>query len=41
MTTRVEDAERINQKPIDYGKVDELLKAHREIAKDYLRDNLS
>ena len=41
MTTRVEDAEHINQKPIDYGKVDELLKAHREIAKDYLRDNLS
>lgn len=41
MTTKVEDTERINQQPIDYKKVDELLKAHREIAKDYLRDNLS
>lgn len=41
MTTKVEDTEQINQQPIDYEKVDELLKAHREIAKDYLRDNLS
>ena len=41
MTTEVKDAERINQQPIGYEKVDELLKVHREIAKDYLRDNLS
>ena len=41
MTTKVEETERINQQPIDYEKVNELLKAHREIAKDYLRDNLS
>ena len=40
MTTEVEDAERINQEPVDYEKIDELLKAHREIAKNYLRDNL-
>ena len=34
MTTKVEDAKRINQEPVDYEKVDELLKAHsREIAK--------
>lgn len=41
MTTEVKDAERINQQSIGYEKVDELLKVHREIAKDYLRDNLS
>lgn len=41
MITKVEETERINQQPIDYEKVNELLKAHREIAKDYLRDNLS
>ena len=40
MTTKVEDAKRINQEPVDYEKVDELLKAHREIAKNYLRENL-
>ncbi len=40
MTTKVEDAKRINQEPVNYEKVDELLKAHREIAKNYLRENL-
>lgn len=41
MTTRVEDAENINEQLIDYRKVDELLKAHRKVAKDYLEENLS
>ena len=40
MTMKVEDAENINEKPIDYAKVDELLKVHREVAKEYLRKNL-
>lgn len=40
MTTNIEDAENINEKTIDYAKVDELLKAHREVAKEYLRKNL-
>ena len=40
MTTKIEDAENINDKAIDYAKVDELLKAHREVAKEYLRSNL-
>ena len=40
MATKVEDAENINEKMIDYAKVDELLKAHREVAKEYLRKNL-
>ena len=40
MTTKIEDAENINEKAIDYAKVDELLKAHREVAKEYLRKNL-
>ena len=40
MTTKIEDAENINEKTIDYAKVDELLKAHREVAKEYLRKNL-
>lgn len=40
MTMKVEDAEKINNKMIDYAKVDELLKAHREVAKEYLRKNL-
>ena len=31
----------INEKAIDYTKVDELLKAHRKVAKEYLRKNLS
>lgn len=34
------DAENINEETIDYAKVDELLKAHREVAKEYLRSNL-
>lgn len=40
LTTKVEDAESINDKPIDYTKVDELLKLHRKEAKAYLRKNL-
>ena len=40
MTTKIEDAENINEKAIDYAKVDERLKAHREVAKEYLRKNL-
>lgn len=40
MTMKVENAERINQQLINYEKIDEILKAHRKIAKDYLRDNL-
>ena len=40
MTAKVEDAENINEETIDYAKVDELLKAHREVAKEYLRSNL-
>lgn len=40
MTTEIEDAENINEKAIDYAKVDEQLKAHREVAKEYLRKNL-
>ena len=40
MTTKIEDAENINETAIDYAKVDERLKAHREVAKEYLRKNL-
>lgn len=40
MTMKIEDAENINEKAIDYAKVDEQLKAHREVAKEYLRKNL-
>lgn len=41
MTTKIEDAETINEKAIDYIKVDELLKAHREVAREYLRKSLA
>lgn len=40
MTTKIEDAESINGKQIDYIKIDELLKVQREVAKKYLRVNL-
>ena len=40
MTAKVEDVEKINEETIDYAKVDELLKAHGEVAKEYLRSNL-
>ena len=40
MTTKIEDAENINEKAIDYAKVDERLKAHREVAKEYLRKKI-
>ena len=41
MTTKIEDVENINEKEIDYAKGDELLKAHRKVAKEYLRKTLS
>lgn len=41
MTTKIEDAENINAQAIDYASVDDLLKAHREVAKEYLRKNIS
>lgn len=37
MTTRVENAEGINSRTIDYGEIDELLKEQREVAKKYLK----
>ncbi len=40
MTTKIADVENINKEQIDYTKVDELLKSHREVAKEYLRKNL-
>jgi hypothetical protein len=40
MTTKVEDTERINQQPIDYKKVDDVLQKQREIAKKYLQNNI-
>lgn len=40
MTTKVEDTERINQQPIDYEKVDDVLQKQREIAKKYLQNNI-
>lgn len=40
MTTNVEDAECINQQPIDYEKVDDVLQKQREIAKRYLQENI-
>ena len=36
MTTKVEETEHINQQPIDYEKVDDILQKQREIAKAYL-----
>ena len=40
MTIKVEDTERINQQPIDYEKVDNVLQKQREIAKKYLQNNI-
>lgn len=40
MTTKVEDTELINQQPIDYEKVDDVLQKQREIAKQYLQKNI-
>ena len=40
MTMQIEDVENINAQNIDYIKVDELLKAHREVTREYLRTNL-
>ena len=40
MTTKVEDTERINQQPIDYKKVDDVLQKQREIAMKYLQNNI-
>lgn len=40
MTTEVEDTERINEQPIDYKKVDDILKKQRKMAKEYLQRNI-
>ena len=40
MTTKIEDAENINEKAIDYAKVDEQLKAHREVDEGVSEKNL-
>ena len=40
MTTRVEDAEKINAAYIDYSEIDNILEGQREIAKEYLQKNL-
>ena len=40
MTTKVEEAERINKRPVDYEKVDDVLQKQREIAKKYLQKNV-
>ena len=40
MTTAVEDAESINQKPINYGKVDDILQKQRVEAYEYLRQSI-
>lgn len=40
MTTKVEDAVRINQHPVDYERVDDFLQKQREIAKEYLQKNI-
>ena len=40
MTTNIEDVENINDKTIDYVRIDELLKKHRKVAKEYLQKNL-
>lgn len=40
MTTLVSDVEMINQKKINYDKVDEILKIQREFSKRYLIDNI-
>ena len=34
--TKMEETEHINQQPIDYEKVDDVLQKQREIAKAYL-----
>lgn len=40
MTTKIEEVENINQQPIDYRKVDDILKKQRKVAKDYLQKNI-
>ena len=39
MTTKIEDTENINEKAIDYAKVDEQLKAHAESVKYFREEN--
>lgn len=41
MTTKVEESEHINQQPIDYEKVDDVLQKQREIAKAYLCQSIT
>ncbi len=40
MVEKIENTEKINNKMIDYPKVDNLLKGYRKAAKEYLKDNL-
>ena len=40
MTTRIEDAEKINRNLIDFEAVDGILQKQREAAKEYLRKNI-
>lgn len=40
MTTKIESVENINEQVINYEKIDEILKAHRKVARQYLQKNL-
>ena len=40
MTMNITDTEMINKKMIDYHRVDEILEQQREIAKNYLKENI-
>lgn len=40
MTTKIESVENINEQVINYEKIDELLKIHRKVAREYLQKNL-
>ena len=40
MTTKIESVENINEQVIKYEKIDEILKTHRKVARQYLQKNL-
>lgn len=40
MTTKIESVENINEQVINYEKIDEILKTHRKVARQYLQKNL-
>lgn len=40
MTTKIESVENINEQVINYEKIDEILKIHRKVARQYLQKNL-